>query len=45
MDINFAFFAIIVIVSVINIYYLLKKTNQHLQRIEELLSQMIEKKE
>ncbi|MDR7319399.1 membrane protein implicated in regulation of membrane protease activity [Brevibacillus nitrificans] len=44
MDMNFAFFALIVIVSVVTIYSLLKKTNQHLQRIEDLLFQMIEKK-
>ncbi|WP_289140071.1 hypothetical protein [uncultured Brevibacillus sp.] len=38
-------FAIVVMISIVNLYYLLKQTNQHLQRIEDLLTQLIDKKD
>jgi|GEM_PF-2990973 len=45
MEILAIVFVIVVMVSIVNLYYLHKKTNEHLQRIEELLIKLVEKKE
>lgn len=45
MEILSIVFVIVVMVSIVNLYYLHKKTNEHLQRIEELLMKIIEKQE
>lgn len=38
-------FGIVVMIALVNLYYLLKQTNQHLQRIEDLLTRLIDKKD
>ncbi|WP_255413028.1 MULTISPECIES: hypothetical protein [unclassified Brevibacillus] len=38
-------FGIVVMISIVNLYYLLKQTNRHLQRIEDLLTKLIDKKD
>ncbi len=38
-------FGFVVMISLVNLYYMLKQTNQHLQRIEDLLTKLIDKKD
>ncbi|WP_409175531.1 hypothetical protein [Brevibacillus fortis] len=38
-------FGFVVMISIVNLYYLLKQTNQHLQRIEDLLTKLIDKED
>lgn len=40
MDVGTAIFGLVISFSVINLYHLLKKTNEHLKRIEDLLTRL-----